>query len=93
MKQEHHQLEQEYQKMKQETETNVQVLTNFTKLSLVRILKTHSQNLEIILRIYLYLSLMITNCSGDRSFSKLKFIKSKLITRKDFSFDIDEHRM
>ena len=33
-------------------------------------------NVEILLRIYL--SLMVTNCSGERSFSKLKLIKNRL---------------
>ena len=33
-------------------------------------------NVEIILRIYL--SLMVANCSGERSFSKLKLIKNRL---------------
>ena len=33
-------------------------------------------NIEIALRIFL--TLMVTNCSGERSFSKLKFIKNEL---------------
>jgi len=33
-------------------------------------------NLEIMLRMYLVL--MVTNCSGERSFNKLKFTKKKL---------------
>ncbi|XP_069494240.1 zinc finger MYM-type protein 1-like [Ambystoma mexicanum] len=36
-------------------------------------------NLEIALRIFL--SMMVTNCSGERSFSKLKLIKSELRNR------------
>ena len=35
-------------------------------------------NVEIMLRMYLVL--MVTNCSGERSFSKLKFIKNRLRT-------------
>ena len=35
-------------------------------------------NVEIMLRMYLVL--MITNCSGERSFSKMKFIKNRLRT-------------
>lgn len=35
-------------------------------------------NVEVLLRIYL--SLMVTNCSGERSFSKLKLIKNRLRT-------------
>ena len=35
-------------------------------------------NVETALRIYL--SLMITNCSGERSFSRLKHIKNELRT-------------
>ncbi|XP_068250723.1 uncharacterized protein [Palaemon carinicauda] len=37
-----------------------------------------SPNIEIALRIYLVL--MVTNCSGERSFSKLKLIKNRLRT-------------
>ena len=33
-------------------------------------------NVEIVLRIYL--SLMVTNCTGERSFSKLNIIKDRL---------------
>lgn len=36
-------------------------------------------NIEIALRIFL--SMMVTNCSGERSFSKLKIIKNELRTR------------
>ena len=36
-------------------------------------------NIEIALRIYL--SLMVSNCSGERSFSKLKRIKNELRNR------------
>ena len=36
-------------------------------------------NIEIALRIYL--SLMVSNCSGERSFSKLKCIKNELRNR------------
>ena len=35
-------------------------------------------NVEIALRMYLIL--MVTNCSGERSFSKLKYIKNRLRT-------------
>ena len=35
-------------------------------------------NVETTLRMYLVL--MVTNCSGERSFSKLKFIKNRLRT-------------
>jgi len=35
-------------------------------------------NVEILLRMYLVL--MVTNCSGERSFSKMKFIKNRLRT-------------
>ena len=35
-------------------------------------------NVAIMLRMYLVL--MVTNCSGERSFSKLKFIKNRLHT-------------
>ena len=55
-------------------------------------LKDTFPNVKIILRIYL--SLMITNCSGERSFSKLKFIKNRLRTSmsQEWPFDIDGHR-
>ena len=36
-------------------------------------------NIEVALR--LYLCLMVTNCSGERSFSKLKRIKNELRSR------------
>ena len=35
-------------------------------------------NVEIMLRMYLVF--MVTNCSGERSFIKLKFIKNRLCT-------------
>lgn len=35
-------------------------------------------NVEIMLRMYLVL--MVTNCSGERSFSKMKFIMNRLRT-------------
>ena len=41
-------------------------------------LKDSFPNVEIILRIYLVL--MITNCSAERSFSKLKLLKNRLRT-------------
>ena len=39
-------------------------------------MKKISPNIEIMLRIYL--SMKVTNCSGERSFSKLKLIKTRL---------------
>ncbi|KAH9643413.1 hypothetical protein HF086_016702 [Spodoptera exigua] len=48
----------------------------FYKLLLNNSLESCFPNLEIALRIYL--SLMITNCSGERSFSTLKRIKNEL---------------
>ncbi|EFN72446.1 hypothetical protein EAG_09253, partial [Camponotus floridanus] len=46
-----------------------------------RLLENHNfraifPNVEIILRMYLVL--MVSNCSGERSFSKMKFIKYRL---------------
>lgn len=48
-------------------------------------------NVEIALRIFL--SMMVTNCSGERSFSKLKRIKKYNATRKIEQFVIDVNRM
>ena len=48
----------------------------FYKLIMEHSLESCFPNVEIVLRIYL--SLMITNCSGERSFSTLKRIKSEL---------------
>ena len=48
----------------------------FYKLLLNNSIESSFPNLEIALRIYL--SLMITNCSGERSFSTLKRIKNEL---------------
>ncbi|XP_017467866.1 PREDICTED: uncharacterized protein LOC108360188 [Rhagoletis zephyria] len=54
-----------------------------TELFLYRIIKENNLqstfvNSEIILR--LYLSMMVTNCTSERSFSKMKLIKSRLRT-------------
>lgn len=51
------------------------------ELKLYRVLRNNSlescfPNVEIVLRIYL--TLMVTNCSGERSFSKLKRIKNEV---------------
>lgn len=48
----------------------------FYRLIMENKLESCFPNVEILLRIYL--SLMITNCSGERSFSKLKRIKNEL---------------
>lgn len=48
----------------------------FYRLIMENALESCFPNLEIFLRIYL--SLMITNCTGERSFSKLKRIKNEL---------------
>ena len=40
--------------------------------------KSSFPNVEILLRIYLML--MVTNCSAERSFSKLKLVKNRLRT-------------
>ena len=40
--------------------------------------KSSFPNVEILLRIYLVL--MVTNCSAERSFSKLKLVKNRLRT-------------
>ena len=46
------------------------------KLLKVSGVETSFSNLEILMRIYL--SLFITNCSGERSFSRLKIITNEL---------------
>lgn len=46
------------------------------QLILEKNLESSFCNAEIALRIYL--SMMVTNCSGERSFSKLKIIKNRL---------------
>lgn len=48
----------------------------YYRLIMENTLESCFPNVEILLRIYL--SLMITNCSGERSFSKLKRIKNEL---------------
>jgi hypothetical protein len=48
----------------------------FYRLIIDNSLESCFPNVEIALRIYL--SLMVTNCSGERSFSKLKLIKNEL---------------
>ena len=48
----------------------------FYRLIIDNSLESCFPNIEIALRIYL--SLMVTNCSGERSFSKLKLIKNEL---------------
>ena len=50
----------------------------FYKILLESGLEATFRNVEIMLRIYLVL--MVTNCSGERSFSKLKIIKNRLRT-------------
>ena len=49
----------------------------FSKLNDKRV-KCSFPNVEIALRMYLII--MVTNCSGERSFSKLKYIKNRLHT-------------
>ena len=44
-------------------------------------LKSVFPNIDIMLRIYL--CMMVSNCSGERSFSKLKIIKNRLRTTLD----------
>ena len=46
------------------------------KLIIDKCVKCSFPNVEIALRMYLIL--MVTNCSGERSFSKLKYIKNRL---------------
>ena len=51
-------------------------------------------NAEITLRVFLIL--MVTNCSGERSFSKLKYIKNRLrttMTNERVTYITDEHRI
>ena len=52
------------------------------------------QNVEILLRMYLVL--MVSNCSGERSFSKLKHqkqTKDQHEPKLTFLFDTNEHRI
>lgn len=48
------------------------------KLMLENNIKDCFPNVEVTLR--MYLTLMVTNCSAERSFSKLKLIKNRLRT-------------
>ena len=48
------------------------------KLIIDKQLKASFPNVEVALRMYLVL--MVTNCSAERSFSKLKIIKNRLRT-------------
>ena len=48
------------------------------KLIIDKRVKCSYPNVEIALRMYLII--MVTNCSGERSFSKLKYIKNRLRT-------------
>ena len=48
------------------------------KLIIDKQLKASFPNVEVVLRMYLVL--MISNCSAERSFSKLKIIKNRLRT-------------
>lgn len=54
---------------------NILELYNFLKTNKI---EDEFPNVEIALRIFL--SMMVTNCSGERSFSKLKRIKNELRT-------------
>ena len=50
------------------------------KLIIDKRVKCSFPNVEIALRMYLGLIIMVTNCCGERSFSKLKYIKNRLRT-------------
>lgn len=68
----------EFQKDDEENEKVISQLRWMYKLLLERNVKDCFPNIEVALR--MHLSLMVTNCSGERSFSKLKLIKNRLRT-------------
>ena len=59
-------------------ESTVSKEQQFYKLLWEKEVRCTFPNVDVLLRIYLVL--MISNCSGERSFSKLKLIKNRLLT-------------
>src|SRR5436190_796210 len=77
LKQFHH-----YIRLKMNEDESIHInYTDFYKIIINDKFQTVFPNIEISLR--MFLTLMITNCSGEQSFSQLKRIKNPLRTRCD----------